>query len=90
MRLGVGLITRQKPSWEQIDHALDEIDKGKRSEDIAAVLKVDRTTFVRALAGCALASLRWCSASSGLLPLLSLSEIRRDGASVFLRGLGVP
>jgi DNA invertase Pin-like site-specific DNA recombinase len=38
-----------KLSPEQNEHAREQIDKGKRLEDVAALLNVDRTTLYRAL-----------------------------------------
>jgi hypothetical protein len=38
-----------KLSPEQIEHAREQIDKGKPREDVAALLSVDHTTLYRAL-----------------------------------------
>ena len=47
---GVKFGRKPKLSPEQIEHAREQIDKGKRREDVAALLNVDRTTLYRALA----------------------------------------
>jgi len=47
---GVKFGRKPKLSPEQIEHAREQIDKGKRREDLAALLNVDRTTLCRALA----------------------------------------
>jgi hypothetical protein len=46
---GVKFGRKPKLSLEQIEHAREQIDKGKRREDIAALMNVDRTTLYRAL-----------------------------------------
>ena len=48
---GVKFGRKPKLSPNQIEHAREQIDKGKRREDVAALLNVDRTTLYRALAG---------------------------------------
>jgi DNA invertase Pin-like site-specific DNA recombinase len=48
---GVKFGRKPKLSPEQIEHARDQIQKGKRREEVAALLNVDRTTLYRALAG---------------------------------------
>jgi DNA invertase Pin-like site-specific DNA recombinase len=47
---GRGLKFGRKPKLtpQQIEHAREQIDKGKRREDVAALLNVDRTTLYRA------------------------------------------
>ena len=42
---------KPKLTARQIGHARKLIDDGKRREDVAALLNVDRTTLYRALAG---------------------------------------
>ena len=54
---GVKFGCKTKLSPEQVEHAREQIDKGKRREDVAALLNVDRTTLYRALAGHALLSM---------------------------------
>jgi DNA invertase Pin-like site-specific DNA recombinase len=46
---GVKFGRKPKLSPEQIEHAREQIDNGKRREDVAALLNVDRTTLYRAL-----------------------------------------
>lgn len=46
---GVKFGRKPKLSPEQIAHAREQIDKGKRREDVAALLNVNRTTLYRAL-----------------------------------------
>jgi DNA invertase Pin-like site-specific DNA recombinase len=48
-----GMKFGRKPrlSPEQVEHAREQIDKGKRREDVAALLNVDSTTLYRALTG---------------------------------------
>ena len=41
---------KPKLTPQQIEHARNQIDKGKRREDVAALLRVNRTTLYRALA----------------------------------------
>jgi DNA-binding phage protein len=41
---------KPKLTPQQITHARKQIDKGKRREDVAALLRVNRTTLYRALA----------------------------------------
>jgi len=50
-RRGVKLGRKPKLTPLQITHARKPIDAGKRREDVAALLNVDRTTLYRALAG---------------------------------------
>jgi DNA invertase Pin-like site-specific DNA recombinase len=47
---GVKFGRKRKLSPEQIEHAREQIEKGKRHEDVAALLNVNRTTLYRALA----------------------------------------
>jgi DNA invertase Pin-like site-specific DNA recombinase len=47
---GVKFGRKPKLTPQQIEHAREQIDKGKRREDVAALLNVDRTTLYRALA----------------------------------------
>jgi DNA invertase Pin-like site-specific DNA recombinase len=47
---GVKFGRKPKLTPQQIEHAREQIDQGKRREDIAALLSVDRTTLYRALA----------------------------------------
>ena len=54
---GVKFGRKTKLSPEQVEHAREQIDKGKRREDVAALLNVDRTNLYRALAGHALPSM---------------------------------
>jgi DNA invertase Pin-like site-specific DNA recombinase len=42
---GVKFGRKPKLSPEQIEHAREQIDKGKRREDVAALLNVDRSTL---------------------------------------------
>jgi Enterobacteriaceae phage serine recombinase len=49
-RRGVKFGRKPKLSQQQIDHARKLIDDGQRRDDVAALLKVDRTTLYRALA----------------------------------------
>jgi DNA invertase Pin-like site-specific DNA recombinase len=46
---GVKFGRKPKLSPEQIEHAREQIEKGKRREDAAALLNVDRATLYRAL-----------------------------------------
>jgi DNA invertase Pin-like site-specific DNA recombinase len=48
---GVKFGRKPKLTPQQIEHARDQIDKGKRRKDVAALLNVDRTTLYRALVG---------------------------------------
>jgi DNA invertase Pin-like site-specific DNA recombinase len=48
--LALKLGRKPKLTRQQVDHARKLIDDGKRREDIAALLNVDRTTLYRALA----------------------------------------
>ena len=50
-RRGVKFGRKPKLTPQQVEHAREQIDKGKRREDVAALLRVDRTTLYRALAG---------------------------------------
>jgi DNA invertase Pin-like site-specific DNA recombinase len=49
-RGGVKFGRKLKLTRQQIDHARKLIDAGKRREDVAAILSVNRTTLYRALA----------------------------------------
>lgn len=46
---GVKFGRKPKLPPKQIEHAREQIDKGKRREDVAALLNVNRTTLYRAL-----------------------------------------
>lgn len=46
---GVKFGRKPKLPPEQIEHAREQIDKGKRREDVATLLNVNRTTLYRAL-----------------------------------------
>ncbi len=46
---GVKFGRKPKLSPEQIEHAREQIDKGRRREDVATLLNVNRTTLYRAL-----------------------------------------
>ena len=46
---GVKFGRKRELTLQQIEHAREQIDKGKRREDVAALLNVDRTTLYRAL-----------------------------------------
>lgn len=48
---GVKFGRKPKLSPAQIDHARQQIEHGRRVQDVAALLNVDRTTLYRALTG---------------------------------------
>ena len=47
---GVKFGPKPKLTPQQIEHTREQTDKGKRREDVAALLNMDRTTLYRALA----------------------------------------
>src|ERR1019366_5826098 len=47
---GVKFGRKPKLTPQQIEHAREQVEKGKRREDVAALLNVNRTTLYRALA----------------------------------------
>jgi DNA invertase Pin-like site-specific DNA recombinase len=47
---GVKFGRKPKLTQQQIEPAREQIDNGKRREDVAALLNVNRTTLYRALA----------------------------------------
>ena len=46
---GVKFGRKSKLSPQKIEHAREQIDKGKRREDVASLFNVERTTLYRAL-----------------------------------------
>lgn len=48
-RRGVKFGRKPKLSPEQVEHARDQIERGKTAQEVAALLRVGRTTLWRAL-----------------------------------------